>query len=435
MDFSVCKKNIIRKNSGELLNFYIHNGNIYCKRMNDESESDVEILKNVKTYDLAIDFKDNVHLLCVTNCGKLCYCIYSSDTVKTNILKDYRPCINQIEKVNLLSIGKKMHMFYSFEKLGEKNLKIVHIYLEGNKWRTNYIDIEASHENGLRYMVDYNSEGDIFLIYKDLEKKSCIRIYYDNLKKWKCAMYLNLNSDDIQFENILVDSINNIHILYTSKNGEKNLNHVYKNTQELLNESSWIKYTFDKVDYKCDFKIYEYNRNIFIVWNINRTINIRNSIGDISKWNTTKLTALCDIKSIKYIGNKYKNRKIDKSIDCLGVIEDDDIKFVCIDRGIEFKECKEENIKNEELKKQELIKEKLRKDKIRKDKIRKEEQRKQELKKEIKQKMIEENVQSKIKVNSEKTIEKEINVNNAFRSDKEEKKESFIGSLKKYFNL
>lgn len=415
MNFSVAKKNIVRKESGELLDFYIYNGNIYCKKINTKSQLYVEILKNVKTYDVAIDFKDNVHLLCVTNCGKLCYCIYSSDKVKVNILKNYRPFINQIEKVNIFSIGKKMHMFYSFEKLGEKKSKIVHLYLEGNNLKTDYIDIKVSHDNGLRYMVDYSIKGDIYLIYKDSEKRAFMRYYSNKSKKWKDPVYLNLSSQDVEFENILLDSINNIHILYSLKNDKKKLNHSFKNTKQISSSSSWMKDTFDKVEFEGDFKMFEYNKGIFIVWNVNKTIHIRNSTEDILKWDITKLTTLCDIKSIKYIGSKYKNRNINKSIDCLGVIEDDDIKFVCIDRGIEFKEYKEENIKNEELKKQEL--------------------KKEEQRKEIKQKMIEGNVESKIQVDRENIIKKEINANNAFRSDKKEEKKSFVDSFKKYFKL
>lgn len=417
MDLSVCKKNIIRKESGALLEFYIHNESVYCKKMNDESQKDVEIFKNVKTYDIAIDFKDNVHLLCVTNCGKLCYCIYASDKVKTNILKKYRPSINQIEKVNLFSIGRKMHMFYSFRKLSERNSKIVHIYLEGNKWRTNYLDIEISYDNGLRYMVDYNSKGDIFLIYKDLEKKSCIRIYYNSLKKWKDPIDLNLNNN-IEFENMLVDSINNIHILFSFKNDKKKLNHIFKNTQDLLNDSSWVKYTFDKVEHEYNLKIFEFNRNIFIAWNINNTINIRNSIGDILKWEMTKQISLSDIQSINYIGRKYKNRNIGKCIDSLGIIEGNDINLICIDKGLVLKEYKEENIEKEECKKEEG-----------------KEETKKEVKEEAEQEVIKEIVEPRTQLDSEKITEKEININNGFRSYKEEEKESFVDSLKKYFKL
>ncbi len=398
MDLSVCKQNIIRKESGELLNFYIHNGNVYCKKINEESQDDVEILKNVKIYDVAVDFKDNIHLLCVTNCGKLYYCIYSSDKIKTNVLKNYRPSINQIEKVNLFSIGRKMHMFYSFKKVSERNLKIVHIYLEGNKWRTNYLDIKASHDYGLSYMVDYDSKGDIFLIYKDSEKKSCIRVYYNSLRKWKDPVNLNLNNNDIEFENMLVDSINNIHILYRFKNDKKKLNHIFKNNQDILKDSSWVEYTFDKVEHECNVKIFEFNRNIFIVWNINNIINIRNSIGDTLKWEMTKQISLYDIQSIKYIGSKYKNRNIDKYIDSLGVIQNNNINFICIDKGIAFKEDKEKKVEEEN---------------IEKEVYEKEEEKEEEVKQEVR---------------------KEIDENNCFRSYKEEKK-SFIGSLKKHFKL
>ncbi|WP_099191466.1 hypothetical protein [Tepidibacter mesophilus] len=400
MNLSMCKKNIIRKESGELLKFYIQNENIYCEKMNIKSRDNMEILRNVKAYDVAIDFKDNIHLLGVTNCGKLCHCIYSGNTIKINILKSYRPLINQINKVNLFIIARKMHMIYSFEKLSDKNSKIVHSHMEGNRWKTDYIHIEASRDDRLSYMVDYNSKGDIFLIYKNLEKRPYIRVYSNSLKKWQEPLILNSNNDDMEFENMLVDSINNIHVLYRSKNDKKRLNHISKNIKNISENSCWVKYTFDKVEHKCDFKIFEFDKTIFIVWNINKTVTIQNSMMDTLKWDMKKRISLSDIQDIKYIGSKYKNMNIDKYIDSLGVIESNDIKFICIDRGVISKGDEKEIIEEE------------------------------------KQEITQGSIQSGTQLDVEKITKKEIAENNYFRSYyKEEEKESFIKSLKKYFNL
>lgn len=344
MNFNKDNQIFINKYCGELMNFYIKEKSIYYRKICDDMQiEDIKLIDKVKMYDVTLDSKDNIHLICVTDEGKLYYFIKSDIKLEKIILKKFGSKANSIDFISIAVINNIVHIFYSFKNILDNDiLKIIHLCKKGLNWKINYLQSVPLLENRLPYLMDYASNGDIVLLFKmqnNSKLELYLRIYSHIYRKWENTIKINLSVNNINITNLFIDSKDNIHIIYECKENTNSVYYSFENIKNLYKDNKWREYTLIKSEEPIMYKFFEVEEKLWIIWRTKDYIHYKSSADYGKNWTENKIHTIDDITNIHYIGSKYKDISILKSIKTFGNINENSMYLVGLDKNIQI--CEE----------------------------------------------------------------------------------------------
>ena len=316
-------KIVVQKNPSQLWNFYICNDSIFYMILNNNIPSKkIKLTDNIQSYDIALDSKDNIHLICVKKNGELCYFLNSNNNWKKKIFKKSNSkCY--IDFVNILNINKTIHIFYAYRSsISSKFYKVFHIHSLNNHWKYIYTASVMLLENTRPYFVDYRKSGDIFFLYKSNSKnkgKVYVKVFNHKSCKWSSITELNLRKDSTVIKNFLIDSKNNFHFLYGDNGFTEYLNSPFKKPNDISKFNLLSNPTgLINIENAC-CEIFEAENTLWISWNKEDILHYIYSKDYGESWSEKEEFECSDLYKVKYVGVNYKDLNIEKPLITFGV--------------------------------------------------------------------------------------------------------------------
>ncbi|RKD27581.1 hypothetical protein SAMN02745883_00510 [Caminicella sporogenes DSM 14501] len=326
---------IKHRQSSEIWNFFLENQCLYYKVVNKNLPEE-KLIENVLAYDICLDSKDVIHLVCITTKGKMYYFNYSNNTWNK---MDFKKIINSFNKIDYIKIAETdgiIHVFYGFNNAINKNFyRIIYIYYDGLKWKYSNIDSNLPTKNSIPFFIDYDKKGDLYFAFKNVKAKKItfnIQVFSSWNKHWTNLSTINLNEEIKDVKSFLVDSNLNFHILYTYNN-KAGLFHSFLSEESLFKFSSLI---FMEENEKQKYKFFQIENKLWIVWKFNGTIYYTYSDDFGVNWYREAFLLENDFYDINYIGQKYKNTDILKKISTFGYVNMTDTTLLGIDNIEKF---------------------------------------------------------------------------------------------------
>lgn len=244
------KSALLRKSTGELLEFYISKDhNIICKYFTDEG-SLVNTVDDIHRYVLEfavdIDKYDKIHLLCLTNEGKLEYCVCIQDQWTNHMLTKLDTRSNKFSHLQLKLVKDNIHIFYSTSNLLNPRVWTIHHILGSKtKWDKQAVISLTPGKHMSPFYVDFDSMGNTYLVYKDILKGKQ-HIYYTSfntfLNKWnKSPKQMSEYDTDNLHPYLFVDNNDNVHLVWSAL-VDSSLKLVYQRLSSIGNNRKWRYY-------------------------------------------------------------------------------------------------------------------------------------------------------------------------------------------------
>ncbi|SKC69953.1 hypothetical protein SAMN02194393_02348 [Maledivibacter halophilus] len=339
-----------RKNSLHIINdisydsswsFYLRDNTLYYYKGENQHEKPKKLIDDVKLFDLSIDDKQRVHILCVINSGELIYIMLQKDICNKKILQSFPKEVNSIEQVRILSLGDVVHIFYDFRITG-KNAKyynyksfIIHLYKTEHEWIQSYIGTFYKSINP-KFFVDIDKNKNLYFFYLDSDQKAQ---YINSLtftkkkSKWFNWKKIKLNTNNNKLLNIIIDSNNRIHSIFANYNC---MDIYYGYTESSSTFNRFNKLIDCEETKSLEFSIFEFNSEIWIVWLCEEKIYYSSSKNFGETWSnilefTSDALEKINYSSIDCISN------VSKTISSFGFINDNETFILGITKIPEIK--------------------------------------------------------------------------------------------------
>lgn len=255
---------IIKNSSGENLRFYLDKN----KKLNYDLYDNNRILIDqylvsediINSFSLDIDNKDRVHFIYLTNEGNICYNLYSNKKWAKKTLTQFDMRSNCYSNLTLRVNKENIHILFSLSNLINPNVWTIQhlIGTKGNWEKTNIISFTSAKAIPT-YSFDFDKFDNIHLVYTSIVD-SIQKIYYvffnASSKKWcQVPKLLSEHQGNSNYPSILVDKIDNIHIIWLSH--EKNNYEVkYKHFSQLgSSRNTWKEETLPCLDNEYAYPI------------------------------------------------------------------------------------------------------------------------------------------------------------------------------------
>lgn len=239
---------IIKNSTGEILKFYLDKNNRINYDLYDNNCTLIDqylVSDDVATnFSLDIDIKDRIHLIYLTSEGKVIYNLHSNKKWAKKILTQFDMRSNSYGNLTLRVCKDNIHILFSFSNLiNSKVWTIQHLIgTKGNWEKINVISFTSGKTIPL-YLIDFDKFDNIHLIYTSVEEgtqKINYTFYNSSSKKWNLIpKLLSSQQSNSHCPNILVDKVDNIHVLWLTQ--EKNSYEVNYNyfPQVGANRNTW----------------------------------------------------------------------------------------------------------------------------------------------------------------------------------------------------
>ena len=191
------------KNNGQIWSFYtLGNSLFYTINTKNTLSKKIKLIDNVKDYDISMDSKEYIHLVCAKENGELCYLKHSTNSWKKKIFK--KPSSKSIiSHINVLNINDSIHIFYAYKNTtNNKPYKTFHLYSRGNQWKYIFLSPVLISKKANPYLVDYNESGDIVFLYKNREldkSKFYLKVFNSKSCTWSSPIEINFDSFKFDF--------------------------------------------------------------------------------------------------------------------------------------------------------------------------------------------------------------------------------------------
>ncbi|NLY43698.1 MAG: hypothetical protein GX066_06980 [Clostridiaceae bacterium] len=207
--------------------FYHPNSGICYKKKSGSGWSDYEILfkAGLGDFDVLVDPKDNIHLVCQDKPGSIIYLMYNGQQWHKYILLQSKSSHTYPKYFKILFINGWINLLYII-RYKEKNM-LVHQVLDNNNVEPSVLDyVETS---ACPFSASIDEQNNIHVYYKRSESpdKPGYRIYVWSKKSWSEYIPLDLGTGDASIPHVIIDYAGNIHMVYLSKL-EKTYNIMYK---------------------------------------------------------------------------------------------------------------------------------------------------------------------------------------------------------------
>lgn len=326
---------IVNKKSGEEWKFFMLKNSVFYKVINEDSINlEEKLIDDVKSFDIGLDNEENIHMVFITNRGELGYLQNMNGKRKWSKkpLKKFNPKSNTIDFVNMLVFNKEVHIFYSFKNIINKHLyKIIHLYNNGLKWTYSHLDSILEIEGIHPYSIDYDTNGNIYFLYKKPGSKKTnlyLRIFSSKSKSWKASSQLNLNIDLHDIKLFLVDSKLNYHLFYISNRNPSKLYHISKRNNGSITPPDLIS---TQCSQNINYKAFELDNEIWFSWDNTNNISYKSSSDFGINWSESNTLKLDNFNNIDLIGSQYKSKNIEKKFSTYGYLDNDDLYLLGLD--------------------------------------------------------------------------------------------------------
>jgi len=327
---------IINKKSEEKMTFFLMEDSVFCKATNKNSIDPKEtLIDDVKSFDIDLDDKENIHIVFITNRGELGYLHNVDKKWHKKVLKKFNPKSNTVDFVNMLVANNEVHIFYSFKNIINKHLyKIIHLYNNGLKWTYSHLDSIPQIKDIHPYIIDYDTAGNVYFLYKKPSSKRTnlyLRIFSIKSKNWRTSSQLNFNMDLHDIKLFLVDSKLNYHLFYISNKNLSELYHISKRNNGSITTPYLI---LPQCSQSISYKAFELDDKIWFSWDNANSISYKSSSDFGMNWSESNTLNLDNFNSIDFIGSQYKSKNIEKKFSTYGYLKDDDIYLLGFDKLI-----------------------------------------------------------------------------------------------------
>lgn len=211
----------------------------------DNQVMDEEIItpKGMLDFSVTIDLNDYIHLICIDQDGALLYYIRQKNQWSHRQISKLDIKSNHYKNLLILIKNKETHVFCNKTNLTNPMVaSIEHMYWNdkniNKKTVSNYLP--GKYPSPLQ--IDFDSQGNVHLIYKVLYKNNH-QLYYNFFnafnKKWSSPEMVTSLQEDHSHPHILIDNKDNLHLVWCTIE-ENNFTVKYKRKLNVVNyKSKW----------------------------------------------------------------------------------------------------------------------------------------------------------------------------------------------------
>ena len=180
-----------------------------------DPETTVIVEEAMLEYDVTIDSKDLVYLICQKKDGSLLLLTYANNSWQASVLAEELPY--EILNLNIAIVEDKIHIIYCSQSKNNPNIYIIyHHYLEDSQWKT--IEVKGISKGDILNPISLLRYRDnLAIVYYDRVKRSdeiFIKIYDDVKEQWREDIQLTSNEEyKLYIDSLIIDDT--IHLCYS----------------------------------------------------------------------------------------------------------------------------------------------------------------------------------------------------------------------------
>lgn len=339
---------LLYKNNGQIWSFYtLGNSLFYTINTKNNLSKKIKLIDNVKDYDISMDTKETIHLVCVKEDGELCYLKYSSNSWKKKTFK--KPNSKSIiSHINVLNINDSTHIFYAYKNTTSNNPhKIFHLYSHRSQWKYIFLSPVLISMKAKPYHVDYNENGDIVFLYRNREldkSKFFIKVFNTKSCTWSSPMEITFNPPNGIIKNFLIDANSNLHFLYKSAKGISYFNCDTKKLSNLKSSIQSKKFLDLNSSINSQYQLFELDDTLWISWKSEDSLSYCTSKDLGKSWNDREEFEEENTLGVKFIGSEYNDLELKKPIFTICISRDTETYFLGMDIDFLTHEDIHENI-------------------------------------------------------------------------------------------
>lgn len=317
-------KILIHKNNGQILSFYSSDKSLfYMINTKNTKPKKVKLIDNVKDYDISMDSRNCIHLVCSKEDGTLNYLRHSNNSWKKKTFK--KPSSkSSIDHINVININDSVHIFYTYKNTtGNKPFKAFHLYKHSNQWKYVHLSQIPLSTRVPAYFVDYNSNGDIIFLFKTKFKnksKFYIKTFKPQSCTWSSSTELKFDKDNLVIKNFLIDTKENMHFLCEDNKSILYLNYNYRKLSNLQNPILIKNILSLGLKTNDEYQLFEVNNILWVSWKSGNSLKYHNSVDFGGSWNDNEKFDIGSIFKVKFVSFKYLDLKLNKSVVTLGTL-------------------------------------------------------------------------------------------------------------------
>jgi len=306
---------LIKDSNGNSYYFYLENNTVKFERYsNYQALVGINTLTedNILSYSSDIDKNDRIHVLCLTNEGKLIYYMYVNESWSNNVIAKLDIKSNNYNNLLFKINNENLHIMYAYSNLINSSVwTIQHIMGVKNKWDKKNVISVTTGKSAPYFNIDFDRFENVHMVYK-AKSNGEDHIYYTSfnfpLKKWnKYPKQISEPCTNNISPYLFVDSKDNVHLSWcTSSNDDSYLS--YKHLSSYGNNKfKWKPETLPVYSSNISTPIiHEEKGMINILYNNNNLISVIYSTDSGFTWNantTQSYKRRGSLKTIKYSSN------------------------------------------------------------------------------------------------------------------------------------
>jgi hypothetical protein len=328
-----CTKALVRYNDGKLWYVYNNTDALEYKVFENgkfTSEGICVVNKVLSGFATDMDKRDKLHVLCQSLQGELTYLHYNGQQWDKQILTKYNPT-HYIMKYPVLKLnGSDIHVIFAMgNAYNTSDWTMYHYMWHQTQWKT--LKIGSLNIGNLidPFQIDWDTEGNIYLIFRDKDEKNLYRIFHSffdsSFRIWSKPQPLTPDDKGSGCPALLIDGAN-MHLAWNNAYNNRvcveyaalPLN---KRKEASIKKSSVISPNNTDAEHPllCSF-----DHKLWLIWSSNKVINSMYSNDQGITWHRHDPVILpnnAEPQFLRYLDQRFPN---------LGSV------YGCIDNGLKL---------------------------------------------------------------------------------------------------
>jgi hypothetical protein len=204
---------LARRGDGQLWYIYNHADALEYKVFGDgKFTSEAICIANKVSGGFAADMDEqgNMHVLCQSLAGELMYWHYNGQQWDKQILTKYDPARFIIRHPVLKLSGSNIHVIFAVGNAYKTtDWRMYHYLWHQTQWKTLKIGSLKTGSSINLFQIDWDTEGNLHLIYRDKDEKSLYRVFYAffdcSFQTWSLPKPLTPDDKGSGYPALLVD--------------------------------------------------------------------------------------------------------------------------------------------------------------------------------------------------------------------------------------
>ncbi len=334
---------LLSKSLNQSWHIYVYGDSIFYELLDGNKVIEKqELVKDIDSFDIAVDNNNNIHIIYLTNQGELYYLKDQKKNWKKELLKAINTSTDKIEFLKIITLKKDIHIFYSFKySFVNKNctpnkLYLVHLYNNGQKWRYRYLASLLDINKKIQFFIN-STKNDELLFFYSVTTDSKLELNYNILLdinlNWKGTKKIDLSAKTIKILTLYTDSKSNIHIIYKNKDDIRFTYHTIKNLDHIERDNNLNNQICCDENKDIKYNLFEFNSKLIINWLENNHINYMVSEDYGNSWSQPYSEGYEHFKEIKLVGNTYMQVPFSNIINTFSSIDKRGIYLVGINES------------------------------------------------------------------------------------------------------